>query len=59
MACIPPNPRRVEYIDHIHGPLDGPLYMGHIYTNTLVFCMQVFCSYFFFEYMQESCVSLH
>jgi hypothetical protein len=28
MACIPPNPRRVEYIDHVHGPVDGPLYMG-------------------------------
>ena len=28
MACIPPNPRRVGYIDPIHGPLDGPLYMG-------------------------------
>ena len=23
-----PNPRRVGYIDPIHGPLDGPLYMG-------------------------------
>ena len=32
MACIPPNPRRVGYIDPIHGPLDGPLYMGsHIH----------------------------
>ena len=28
MACIPPNPKRVGYIDPIHGPLDGPLYMG-------------------------------
>ena len=37
MACIPPNPRRVGYIDPIHGPLDGPLYMGSIYSNT--FCM--------------------
>ena len=27
MACIPPNPRRVGYIDPIHGPLDGPLDM--------------------------------
>ena len=34
MACIPPNPRRVGYIVPIHGPLDGPLYMGSIYTNT-------------------------
>jgi len=34
MACIPPNPRRVEYIVPIHGPLDVPLYMGSIYTNT-------------------------
>ena len=33
MACIPPNPRRVGYIDPIHGPLDGPLYMGS-YTPT-------------------------
>ena len=32
MACIPPNPRRVGYIDPIHGPLDEPLYMGsHIH----------------------------
>jgi len=34
MACIPPNPRRVGYIAPIHGPLDGPLYMGSIYSNT-------------------------
>ena len=34
MACIPPNPRRVGYIVPKHGPLDGPLYMGSIYTNT-------------------------
>ena len=33
MACILPNPRRVGYIVPIHGPLDGPLYMGSIYTN--------------------------
>jgi len=34
MACIPPNPRRVGFIDHIHGPLDGPLYMGsHIHQH--------------------------
>ena len=34
MACIPPNPRRVGYIDPIHGPLDGPLYMGsHIHKH--------------------------
>ena len=33
MACIPPNPRRVGYIVPIHGSLDGPLYMGSIYTN--------------------------
>ena len=32
--CIPPNPRRVGYIDPIHGPLDGPLYMGsHIHQH--------------------------
>src|SRR6185503_1313005 len=32
--CFPPNPRRVEYIDPIHGPLDGPLYMGsHIHQH--------------------------
>ena len=35
MACISPNPKRVGYIVPIHGPLDGPLYMGSIYTNTL------------------------
>ena len=34
MDCIPPNPRRVGYIVPIHGPLDGPLYMGSIYTPT-------------------------
>jgi hypothetical protein len=34
IACIPPNPRRVGYIDPIHGPLDGPLYMGsHIHQQ--------------------------
>ena len=33
MTCIPPNPRRVGYIDPTHGPLDGPLYMGSIYSN--------------------------
>jgi len=33
MACIPPNPRKMGYIVPIHGPLDGPLYMGSIYTN--------------------------
>jgi len=37
MACIPPNPRRVGYIDPIHGPLDGPLYMGsHIHQHLRV-----------------------
>ena len=36
MTCIPPNPRRVGYIDPIHGPLDGPLYMGSIYTNNII-----------------------
>ena len=35
MACIFPNPRRVGYIVPIYGSLDGPLYMGSIYTNTL------------------------
>ena len=34
MASIPPNPRRVRYIDPIHGPLDGPLYMcSHIHQH--------------------------
>ena len=34
MACIAPNPRRVGYIDPIHGSLDGPLYMGsHIHQH--------------------------
>jgi len=33
MTCIPPNPRRVGYIVPTHGLLDGPLYMGSIYTN--------------------------
>ena len=32
MPCIPPNPKRVGYIDPIHEPLDEPLYMGsHIH----------------------------
>ena len=36
MACIPPNPRRVGYVDPIHGPLDGSLYMGsHIHQHFL------------------------
>ena len=34
MVCIPPNPRRVGYIDPIHGLLDWPLYMGsHIHQH--------------------------
>ena len=34
MACIPPNPKRVGYIDHLHRPLDGPLYMrSHIHQQ--------------------------
>jgi len=33
MASIPPNHRMVGYIVPIHGPLDGPLYMGSIYSN--------------------------
>ena len=34
MACIPPNPRRVGYIDPIHGSLDGPIYIGsHIHQH--------------------------
>ena len=34
MTCIPPNPRRVGYINPIHGPLNGPLYMGsHIHQQ--------------------------
>ena len=36
MACIPPNPRRVGYIVPIHGSLDGPLYMGSIYSNSMI-----------------------
>jgi len=32
MACIPPNPRKVGYINPIHGLLDESLYMGsHIH----------------------------
>jgi len=37
MAYLPPNPRRVGYIVSINGPLDGPLYMGSIYTNSCNF----------------------
>ena len=42
MACIPPNSRRVGYIDPIHGPLDGPLYMGSIYSNSLSYVIGFF-----------------
>ena len=39
MACIPPNPRRVGYIDPIHGPLDEPLYIGsHIHQQACRKC---------------------
>ena len=34
VACIPPTLDGWVYIEHIHGPLDGPLYMGSIYSNT-------------------------
>ena len=40
MAYIPPNPRRVGCIVPIHGPLDVPLYMGSIYTNSKLFKQQ-------------------
>ena len=33
VTCLPPNPRRVGYIVPKHGLLDGPLYMGSIYSN--------------------------
>ena len=36
MDYIPLNPRRVGYIIPIHGPLGGTLYMGSIYSNSLV-----------------------
>ena len=42
MTCIPPNSRRVGYIDPIHGPLDGPLYMGSIYSNSLSYVIGFF-----------------
>ena len=32
--CIPPNPRWVGIYRPIHEPLNGPLYMGSIYSNT-------------------------
>ena len=33
-VSIPPNSRRVGYIVSVHGPLDGPLYMGsHIHQH--------------------------
>jgi len=36
MWCIPPNPRRVGNIVPIHGPLDGPQYMGsHIHQQKI------------------------
>jgi len=41
ITCIPPNPRRVGYIDPIHGPLDGPLYMGsHIHQQICQLCVK-------------------
>ena len=36
MRCIPPNPRWVGIYRPIHGPLDGPLYMGSIYSNNII-----------------------
>ena len=40
MSCIPPNPKRVGYIDPIHGPLDETLYMSsHIHQQYLA-CFQ-------------------
>jgi len=44
MACIPPNPRRVGYIDPIHEPLDGPLHMGsHIHQHNVVsLCIMIY-----------------
>ena len=34
MTSIPPNPKRVGYIDPIHVPLDVSLYMGsHIHQH--------------------------
>jgi hypothetical protein len=37
IACIPPNSKRVEYIDPIHEPLDGPLYMrSHIHQQEVM-----------------------
>ena len=33
-VSIPPNPIRVGYTVSVHGPLDGPLYMGsHIHQH--------------------------
>ena len=33
-VSIPPNPRMVGYIVSVHGPLDGPPYMGsHIHQH--------------------------
>ena len=47
MACIPPNPRRVEYIDSIHGPLDGPLYKGsHIHQQSQHWGLAVFYQHY-------------
>ena len=41
MAYIHPNTRRVRYIDPIHGPLDGPLYMGsHIHQQICQLCVK-------------------
>ena len=34
-GCIPPTLEGWVYIIPIHGPLDGPLYMGSIYSNTI------------------------
>ena len=32
------------YKDPIHGPLDGPLYMGSIYSNTRYFSFKFQCT---------------
>ena len=34
IACIPPTLEGWVYIMPIHGPLDGPIHTGSIYSNT-------------------------
>ena len=52
MVCISPNPRRVGYIDPIHVPLGGPLYMGS-HIHQYLYQRVMFISYGAFSYFHQ------